>query len=312
MNFNFILSSFLKKYKQLMLSEKKVSYGNENLEKIFYVIGIDFKTEGLFAIVKSIFSHIIYAIDKGYIPVVDMQHFSSQYLRNKDINVWELFFLQPCAYSLNDISNSKNVILSKNALVPDRNYGIYVDLFNDKSRLNKLAGLYKKYIKLNAYTLEYFETKISNLNINWNDQLGVLCRGTDYLLLKPANHPIQPEPEIVIAHINDLLKQFSINHIFLATEDEDVYLKFRSKFGDRIITNGQSLCKLDNACYLSDLFSNTDANYKRALDYLFSIYVLSKCSFFIGGRTAGTIGVYLMSECFIYDYVWDLGYYPNR
>jgi hypothetical protein len=52
--------------------------------------------------------------------------------------------------------------------------------------------------------------------------------------------------------------------------------------------------------------------YLSGLEYLSSLNILSKCPCFIGGRTAGTIGVYLMTDGFEYDYTWDKGFYPQK
>lgn len=57
--------------------------GKKPCDKIFYVIGIDFHDEGLMSIVNSVMTHIEYALDRGYTPVVDMKDFQSIY--HKDI-----------------------------------------------------------------------------------------------------------------------------------------------------------------------------------------------------------------------------------
>ena len=46
---------------------------------MLYVIGIDFHDEGLMSIVNSVMTHIEYALDRGYTPVVNMKDFQSIY-----------------------------------------------------------------------------------------------------------------------------------------------------------------------------------------------------------------------------------------
>lgn len=50
--------------------------------------------------------------------------------------------------------------------------------------------------------------------------LGVLIRGTDYVARKPKNHPIPPEPEILMKDIKKIDGENNYDFIFLATEDD--------------------------------------------------------------------------------------------
>ena len=127
--------------------QRRYSYGSENPDKTFYVIGVPYTTAGLFAIVKSVFCHICYAYQKGFIPVVDMQNFKSQlsYNNNTNTNAWELYFQQPGGYNLKDISKSRNIIKSSSLPFPE---GIEIGFdtsMNDDFH-NEYASLYEKYV----------------------------------------------------------------------------------------------------------------------------------------------------------------------
>ena len=111
------LQSLRSKVKEYHKRERIYHYGNENPDKIFYIICFDYETQGLFAIVKSVLSHIMYAVDKGWIPVVDLKNYSCQY-QQKGENSWELFFEQPCGYTLEDISRSNRVVISYYGMYP--------------------------------------------------------------------------------------------------------------------------------------------------------------------------------------------------
>lgn len=67
---------------EFKIRERKKSWGNDYPDKTFYVIRIDFPMAGLFAIVKSYLSHVEYALDRGYIPVIDMKNCKNQFLNN--------------------------------------------------------------------------------------------------------------------------------------------------------------------------------------------------------------------------------------
>jgi hypothetical protein len=296
----------------------KACWGTKNPDKLFYIIGFSCEYMGLFAIIKTVLSHIIYAVERGYIPVVNLKDFTNQYIE-KGLegvqNSWELFFLQPADYKLGDIFKSQNIILGKDVSFPTYKYKIFIQLLNKKNKykLQYFASYYNKYIHFNEETKCYVENELKNI-LNDNDRtLGVLCRGTDYIQRKPPNHPIQPNPLDVINKAKEIYSQLNYNKIFLATEDKHVYELFKMNFGDILITNKQELYEIpDEIQFLSEItYNNNCDRYMKGLKYLSSIYILSKCNFFIGGRTAGTLGVYFMSNGFEYDYLWDIGYYPT-
>jgi hypothetical protein len=147
-----------------------------------------------------------------------------------------------------------------------------------------------------------------------SDVLGILCRGTDYLKKRPGGHPVQPEPSEVIEKAKEIIEKYNCRHVYLATEDQDIYDIFESEFKEKLFSNNQRRFRqgdFKDHDYISQIMNTKDQdNNSLGLEYLSSLYNLSKCKYFIGGRTAGTIGVYFMSNGFAYDYVWDLGFYP--
>lgn len=120
--------------------ERIYHYGNENPDKIFYIICFDYETQGLFAIVKSVLSHIMYAVDKGWIPVVDLKNYSCQY-QQKGENSWELFFEQPCGYTLEDISRSNRVVISYYGMYPYNTYDFTLIFLIPQKSTNLLQRL---------------------------------------------------------------------------------------------------------------------------------------------------------------------------
>jgi len=297
--------------------EKKTSFGEENEKDIFYIIGFPRNEDGLLFLVLCNLSHIGYALEHGYIPVIDQQNYSNQYLNQENLkfeNSWEYYFDQPFKYSLDDIKNSKNIVLSNKLQMPNRKYTIDFNIFEDLRRLNFFRDLFKKYIIPNSKTMDYLITSYNNIFSGKKNILGILCRGTDYLSKKPGGHPIQPQPEDVIKKAKETMEIYKCDFLYLATEDQDIYETFKFHFKDKLISNNQRRFKQSdfiNTDYISQMLNPKNSeNYQLGLDYLSSIYNLSKCDCFLGGKTAGTIGVYLMSEGFTYDYVWDLGFYP--
>lgn len=308
--------SLVSVYVYLKKKEKKVSYGKDNPEKKFYVIGQDDELGGLWWLVNKVLMHLWYSEDNGYIPVVDWQNFKNQYSSEDTIgkiNVWEKFFLQPAGYSLEDINKSKYVIKSKQSAAPSNKY--YMGQFyNDSERIDLFKRLFEKYVHFTDEVQIYLNNKVKEYLFE-RRVVGVLCRGTDYVKKRPSTHPIQPEPEDVIRDVKEVMKNYSCDYVFIATEDLDVLNQFKEEFGEHLLYEDQdrlSKSQIEDNQWLAKakkkVLKNVDP-FSSGLAYLTSTYILSKCTCFIGGRTGGTKGVLLMSDNFDFLKIYDLGYY---
>ena len=298
--------------------EKQTSYGIENPDKIFYITGVADRRGGLLWMMLCNLGRIAYALEKGWIPVVDWQNQPNQYLENQDLhkkNAWEYYFEQPCNYNLASIKQSKNIVQGIGPLSIDNLiFDCYIET-NDEY-FPYIKKIFKQYIQFNVSTRNYIENEYQTV-LNGKDKvLGVLCRGTDYTLRKPEGHPIQPEPEKVIKKAKEVMAAKHLDSIYLATEDQDIYELFRKEFGEKLHTNKQDRFtkqEMAKAQYLYQIQHDRENDkYLLGLEYLSSIYILSKCHSFISGRTRGATGVLLMTDGFDYQYIWNLSIYMNK
>ena len=228
-----IISSFINKvivhYKHQKAKERIVRYRKGR--RTIYIIRIDFPMAGLFAIAKSVLCHIEYALDKGWIPVVDLCNSVNQFKTNDGKNPWELLFAQPMTTGLDDISSEDNIIISCRDQSPNPNYRLTVDalLPENDNELSKHSTYYNKYIRLSENARRYLNGKVGEIIGQRRNILGVLCRGTDYLEKKPVYHPIQPEPKDVILKIHEMQKNMTIDYVYLATEDMRILQLFQEE-----------------------------------------------------------------------------------
>ncbi|MBP1618557.1 MAG: hypothetical protein H6Q14_2384 [Bacteroidetes bacterium] len=294
--------------------ERKLSFGPDNPDKRFYVICIRWTIPaGLFAVMKSVLSHIDYAIDKGMVPVVNMKDSVNGTAFNglsslKDS--WEVLFDQPANYSPALIRNSKHVTLSSTNPCPCRRYGIGVEVVSDTQRLSHLKALFHAYIRPNEQMKAFLEAEYTKMIEPRHRVLGVLCRGTDYTLKRPKGHPVQPEPQEILEKASEVMTSLRCDKIYLATEDLDAYNLFKSHFGDALLANNYKKYSSNDFVGIEYISQIVTDQQKQQMEYLSSIYILSRCCCFIGGRTSGTIGVYLMKRGeFEYEYTWDKGSY---
>lgn len=308
----YIYEKIMEKREKRIYRERMVTWGQDNMDKIFYVIRKKPGDDGLFSYVNSFLGLIEYAEKSGYIPVIDMQFIQNTYLSNdllNKVNAWEYYFEQPCGYSMSDIVKSHNVILCGDEKLKTVKYpsGQVLWNYNEREKWKKIAG---RYLRVKSSLIDEANLLFQKL-FGSRSVLGVLCRGTDYVKLRPKDHPIQPEPDMVIRKVKEVLQTGEYDDIFLATEDEYVYQEFYKNFGKVLKTTSAKRYYDTYNLKLAQTkeFRDTD-KYLNGKEYLINIILLSKCKGFIAGYTGGVYGAVLMKEGkYEQEYFFDLGKY---
>ena len=310
---NKIINRIVVLYKE---RERHVSFGDDNPDKTFFVIRRNAPNAGLFSFVITNVGWMRYATDHGYIPVIDMQSYYNTYITKDNIgktNSWEYYFKQPCGYGMSDIAHSKNIIISSvNAAAKNPNP-------IDDSEFAKWHEYAHKYLTLTDKVQKEIDKKENEL---WGDKriLGVLCRGTDYISTKPLGHPVQPDILDVMDKVSDVMKKENCDAVYLATEDEMIFEKFRERFGDKLIAVSATRYKNtgdNNINEMSDRIIETSTDparekYNKGMDYAVTIGLLSRCNCLVAGQVSGTTGALLLTKGYDYVYLFDLGLYGDR
>lgn len=309
--FSPFISFIYEEYNKFKWRERKISLGYENPDKVFYIIRFRFMG-GLFGLMNYYIPQIEYAINKGYIPIIDMMNMKNMYLAQDKIgieNSWEYFFEQPCGYTLEDIKKSKNIILS-NAGKKSTKKDNLTDLIFNNEELLKWNMIFSKYIKLKANVEEYIKSQYLQVIGDSSRVLGVLSRGTDYINNKPKNHPVQPEVSEIIEKVKLVCKEYNCDKIFLATEDKRIWNEFVKVFGNNVVTNEHQLYEDTGKSYLPDVtFNRNNDEYLRGLEYLTTIIILSKCNFLVAGNCGGSLAAMYINRSYDYSYIFNLGLY---
>lgn len=292
--------------------EHKVRYGNENPDKIFYVIRRRDLYCGLFSLVLTNLVRINEAVKQGYIPVIDMQNDFNIYLAKDKIgkeNAWEYFFEQPAGYSLKDISKSKNVIIGSGAVPVMFPYLDVKFLMDETGELEYWRKLAKKYIVLCDGAKQFIDAEYERLFNKDDKVLGVKCRGTDYAKGKPKNHPIQPTPQLAVEKAEEIFEEQSCTKVFLATEDAEFYDIFAKRFGDKLITNKTNYLEYRGGSTGKEEYELSDGGLKAGMEYLTTTCILARCNCLCAGCVSATVGALLLTEGYEYTYLFDLGIY---
>ena len=291
--------------------ERKISPGTENQDKTFFVVRRATCKVGLFSYVMTSMGLVRQALELGYIPVIDMQGNANSYLEEEEIgrkNAWEFYFEQPCGYTLEDIRNSRNVILSS-GLFTEANIYPGREITLDKELCQEWRAFFHKYLRVNREIRKEAEMLYHTL-FEGKKVLGVLCRGTDYKNNRPANHPVQPETDMVIRKAREIMEFYNCERLYLATEDEEIYEKFEAAFGERLrVTEAERYGNTGHANINDLIIEGKRDRYRKGKEYLINILLLSMCSCLVAGSVGGTYGALLMSDGYEYEYVFDLGLY---
>ena len=291
-------------------SKINLNFENNKFAIIQYKCGIC----GLLSIYFFYLGCVNIYINKGYIPIIDhatfpniFNKFNISSLKN---NPWEFFFNQPFNYSLKYIiKKAKNIqyFKCKNIYKTFPDHSIYDNLV----LLDYYHYISEKYIPIKNEVIKeaiYIRKKLFN---NYNNILGILARGTDYISKRPKYHPIPPNNELFIHDIKEMDKKNNYDLFFMTTEDDIIRQKFINEFGKKlkyIKYNKKINYNYINKNYIS-FNENIIGNIEYSKIYLINIIILSKSTDIICARTGGAIGTFILTNGFRNSKVYNLGVY---
>ena len=289
--------------------QRRVSWGNGYPDKTFFVVRRAYCKVGLFSHVMTNMGLVDYAIKQGYIPVIDMQNGKNTYLEDEKVgkeNAWEYYFEQPCGYTLEDIRDARNIILSDGLITEKNNYPDF-RITEDEELLAYWKGVFRKYFRVSEEILQEFSQRRKAIGEN-TKLLGILARGTDYVSSRPKGHPIQPTPEQIIEKAGEILRKYGCGKIYLATEDAGIYDKLKEAFGELVVAPDVQRYTTAGSQNINDL-GKEQGKYAKGREYLISMLLLADCDCLAAGNVGGTHGVLLMNKGYQYRYIFDLGRY---
>ena len=244
--------------------------GKLNPDKVFYIIR-RYPGTGLFSNLAYVVNHIQIANRMGFIPIVDMKNYPSVYNENDKIfgtlNSWEYYFEQLTDYSLDEVYQSKNIIITDNKFYRDEEFK------NKITTSDNLVTLLKKKIKLKKTkykTINYLRRKL----FKGEKILGVHHRGTGY---KITEYPITINQMINI--INEILKKDKYDKIFLVTEDSVNFKALKKYYKEKIICLENSQRGKTNL-EVWKKYPRRLHRYKLGRDILYETFLLSYCDGF--------------------------------
>ena len=291
---------------------RKKTFGRENIDCKFLLIRpiSENGLQGLASLFIQALRWVEYADKMGYVPFVDFENYKTQY-HVDGINAWDLFFNQPSDMTLEELYKSKNVILSGVSLKKTIDETLFKNtVFFDNNLLNRCKRLLLSREFINKRIKSIVEEEAARLGVE--DCIGVYIRGTDYVRLKPSGEYAQPSIESVISKVEEFKESYSDSSVFLVTEDKGYYERMSKKFGKdlRITSNDTFVENYDGNDFLYKTFVDNGRIIERATEYIVKIVLLSRCKYFVGTITNGSIISYCLNGGNYMDqYIFDMGYY---
>ena len=264
--------------------------------------------------------------------MIDMLNFPSD-LRNsdqKDTNSWDLYFKQPGEVGVQEVYGETNIVFcdeekQKILYIGDvDDEQVYNDFeivinedkafnawYQNEELMNRFQVFWKRNIRYSDFAGGYIEERYKELFDPEKRFLGLLCRGTDYISLRPKGHYIQPTVEMILDKVSEIMQEYHCDYVFCATEDELIYRELKQNLGEKLIGLDVPRVRYRGGYQLSDLYHRQKMDiYKRQLDYLTELELLSRCQCLIAGKTTGSRFVPIMKDGrFEYLFYWELGRY---
>lgn len=308
---------FLRRITHIGDREVRRNFGEDNPDIIFYVIRNNNINGGMFSLINTVVENIMRAEELRAVPLVDMMNYPNSYLAQDKLhldNSWEYYFKQPSfdslpGVSLHEVYESRNVYLSNlNPIVPKYHFDWDIGSYSDSELFRNVKRIFCEKIQLRDEIAESFDRCVKNMFSDFR-VLGVLCRGTDYINMRPYAHPIQPSIEQVIKKVDEYLKKDNYDFIYLSTEDIEICKKFEECFGDRLIIYPRTYVSTgDSKEYISEKINSTTSPKQAGFDYLCQIYLLTRCESAILSKTSA-LPYILCSSSYNEAFVWNLGRY---
>ncbi len=292
----------------ICMHERKRILGFRNKNIVFYIIRPEAAEPGLMSIHNYVLHKISYAVEKGYIPIVDYQNYKNMYLDNNllgKVNSWEYFFHQPTQWSLKDVRHSRHVIIG------DRYFSAGYYGAEDEKEIVYFHEMIEKYCVVKEHLAKKIQEAGDMLFPLNAKVLGVVGRGTDYMSLKPSHHEIVPDVELLLETVKEKKEQWGYEYVYLATEDRMIYDRMKDEFGDKMLAYDVPRFDHTVKTVLAEInLQRENDKYLRGEDYLITVYLLAQCDGIVAPAVGAALAaIRINGGKYKHKYIFHLGLY---
>lgn len=302
-----------RKLEKANLSElERRSFGELNKDKTFYVMRVAAEQHwGLFSAYMAAASNIKFALEHGWIPVVDLKNYYLPSLQDEENrgkeNAWNYYFEDPFPeFPLEQVYQSKNVILGMPRGLPHGDiqwkYGmdLYGEEFDDYHRIVREYMKVKPELKASAEKLyrEMFPAgeKILGVAIRAGARWGALLKRKFW-----KGHTEGLDVEESIFQIRKHLQEYGMKYFFLSCEDEYFVNCIKKEFGENCLCMRRPRYHFydENGNPQTENYFAVNAEYcwqELSRDYLTETLLLTKCDSFFGTKMGASRAVFFLKD----------------
>lgn len=215
--------------------EKEWFYYRKRFTKKYYIISRSAGGAGFFSNYMWVLGHVIFAKKLGYIPVVDMENYSTLYSEDEPVdgekNAWNYYFENVGSISLKEAYDSGSYVMGEDAPLHkyEGRYCIGGYRYPTQKAIEYYAPIIEKNIVVKEELLDGFEKEWSKNVSEGEKVLGIHVRGTDM-----KNNLGHPMPAAISAYLENAKKILAdnpdITKVFLATDECNTIEAFRKEF----------------------------------------------------------------------------------
>jgi len=260
----------------------------------FYIIRRNPPGSGLLSNFHYVLGHVMYALERDLVPVVDMENYLTFYNEDNPIdgtlNAWEYYFNQPLGHTLKHAYHDNNIVILSNMDYLGSKVSPALEYYGDKKIISLYNGYITKYLPFNEKVTSYADEYMRILFENRRNIVGVFFRGTDYKYA--LGHYAPPTVDNFEVKVEQLLLEWGMEWIYLVTEEVEVINTFKKKFGESLLVTDSR--RIEN--YQMNMgpvpkidFGRKHDKYLRNLEYLRDIILLSKCDSLICSKANGSL-----------------------
>lgn len=280
----------------LLWKKRQRSFGEKNADREIVILDYACDDEGLGSIAKCAFAHFMWMTRSGYVPVMNLSKYPNQYLAAEGENMWEYFFEPVTSVSVEEAYQSRHVIVAGENDISWCDFHInpyqraYMKAFGNREE-------FRRTIRINQKTKEHIEHKMPKEFREGKRILGVVARGTDFRNAAAVKtNKIWRENVAEIEKVIEVCRHYKekndYDYIYVATEDQEYFDKFKKCFGESLLSISQRRVTYD--------YENGDFKSVRELlaaengkmmgrDYLSGVWSLTECTALLYNVECGAV-----------------------
>lgn len=289
-------------------------------DKEVYYILIDNEVAGFFAILREALDYCCYADEQGFLPYVIYSKktlYAEKGLFLRTNNPFEYYYEQPSAFIPDILLSRVNVVKNRTEHLKNIELKYNLKQFSyivEESYIEKMADIYKKYMRLNAMTNKRIEKSIENI-LHGKYTLGVHIRGTDFNK-GFNNHPVPVTVQEYIEVISQEVIEKHYEQVFVATDDVRCLKELKRNINVPLFYYKNTMRASGNKSVAYERNERKDNNYLLGLEVLKDAYTLSACDGFIGCLSQVDIFVQIIKKSkgqeFVSLKIIDKGIFTNN